>query len=405
VEKKHIHLIGLDTSGLTPEKAQIVSSCSDIFCSDRFLNLLHPLTGSHDMRIFPISPISETLDHIKEIGCQTDIAVLAGGDPLFFGIGKILCRTFGSESVDIHPAVSSMQEAFARFCLPWDDAEFLSVHGRKLEDVIQHLHNRNKFFFLTDGQNTPASLASFFMKIMGEKNAAGYEVYVAENLGTENERLFTGKLKDISEKEFSELSVMILIGKEGRRSLQFGLLEDEIVHSRGLITKNEIRATTLHALRLPNKGVFWDIGAGSGSLSIEASGIVPELFIYAVESKPEELKNICSNRERYCAYTVQPTLGSAPEILFHLPDPHRVFVGGSGGKLKEILEYSTERLQPEGIIVVNGVLEKTCLQAPAILHELGFEVFISTVQVRRVRYPEAHPVDLNPISIITGRKK
>ncbi len=405
-ENKHIHLIGIDSSGLTPEKIRIISSCSHVFCVDRFVGLIRPLIENvPEKKILPIAPVSNTMERIKDICSREDVALLAGGDPLFFGIGRMLCQTFTKESIRIYPAVSSMQEAFARFKIPWDDAVFLSVHGRDLKENIGRMLGAKKIFFLTDGNNTPAQLASFFLQTTGEINADRYDVYVAENLGQEDECLTEGKLFDIAAGKFSDLSVMILFDKGKESTFAFGLQEDEITHSRGLITKNEVRAATLHALRLPKSGVFWDIGAGSGSLSIEAASISPGLAIYSVEIKTEQLDNIQKNRERYLAYTVQPVMGVAPEILLELPDPDRIFVGGSGGRLREILEYSNKRLRPEGILVVNGILEKTCRQAPEILHEFGFEVLISTIQVTRSVYPKQSPVEFNPISIITGRKK
>jgi precorrin-6B C5,15-methyltransferase / cobalt-precorrin-6B C5,C15-methyltransferase len=405
VQNHRIHLIGIDAGGLTPQKARIIAACTDIFCAERFVELVRPLlSGNPDIRLSPISPVSRTLERIKEMGPSATIVLLAGGDPLFFGIGRSLCRNFGSESIQIYPAVSSMQEAFARFRIPWDDATFISVHGRNPDDIIERIHNRNKIFFLTDGKNSPARLASFLLETMGRKNADCYDVHVAENLGGQDERLTSGKPEEIANGNFSELSVMIIVGKGQCRALRFGLQEDEIAHSMGLITKNEVRAATLHALRLPEAGVFWDIGAGSGSISIEAAGMFPNLAIFAVESKMEQLEHIRQNREKYSAYTVRPIFGVAPEILERLPEPDRIFIGGSGGNLVQILEQSAERLRPEGIIVVNGVLEKTCLQAPEVLHRLGFEVFISTLQVNRSTYPEKHPVDFNPISIITGRR-
>jgi precorrin-6Y C5,15-methyltransferase (decarboxylating) len=257
---------------------------------------------------------------------------------------------------------------------------------------------------LTDQNNSPAKLALFLLETAGKKNADRYDFYVAENIGQEDERLTTGKLSNIATGRFSDLSVVIILDQGEEGALGFGLREEEITHSRGLITKNEVRAATLHALRLPKSGVFWDIGSGSGSLSIEAASISPELSIYSVETKTEQIENIQKNRERYLAYTVQPVMGNAPEILLDLPDPDRIFVGGSGGKLREILEYSSKRLRPAGVLVVNGVLEKTCRQAPDILNKLGFEVLISTIQVTRSLYPGQVPVEFNPISIITGRK-
>lgn len=406
MKKDQIHLIGIDACGLTPQKTAILERCSDVVCTGRLKDLLAPVSKLNlSLRIHPISPISEALSRIENMPKPLNIAVLAGGDPLFFGIGKTLCRRFGKESVLIYPAVSSMQAAFARFKIPWDDAHFVSVHGRDLTKLATEIHGRKKVFLLTDEKNSPAEAALFLVDVLGMKNAAAYTAYVAENLDMEDERLTVGTLDQIACQRFGGLSVMILVREKDANVFCFGLREEEIVHNRGLITKNEVRAATLHALRLPVNGVLWDIGAGSGSVSIEAAGMSPGLKVFAVESRGERMDNILANKEKFAAYAVVPICGEAPEALAGLPEPDRVFIGGSGGKLAEILERSVEVLKPAGIIVVNGVLEKTCRQAPAILYRLGLEVSVSTLQVSRYTYPDEHQVEFNPISIITGYKR
>ncbi len=406
MKNDHIYLIGIDRNGLTPEKKGIIVSCTDIFCAGRFLDLLRPALSMYpQIRVFSLSPLAESLTRMEGLPVSSKIGILAGGDPLFFGIGRTLCRRFGKEAVVIHPAVSSMQSAFARFKIPWDDACFLSVHGRDIKDVLPQIQCRKKVCILTDKRNSPAAVASCLLESAGDGNDTCCKVYVAENLDQADERLTGATLSAIAEKKFSDLSVMIIVwDRNGRQDPRphFGLLEDEIIHSRGLITKNEVRAATLHALGLPSTGVFWDIGAGSGSISIEAAAIAPLLRIFSIESQAEQIDNIRKNRLRFAATSITALHGHAPEILATLPEPDRVFVGGSGGSLQDILEYSAARLRPEGRIVVNGVLEQTCLRAPEILHRLGLEVAISKLSIKRSRYPELQTVELNPISIIQG---
>ena len=122
-----------------------------------------------------------------------------------------------------------------------------------------------------------------------------------------------------------------------------GLTEDEVVHSRGLITKSEVRAATIHQLRLPKTGVFWDVGAGSGSISIEAARSHPELTLFAIEHKMEEIANIKANIRKFGCYNIIPVFGKAPEELTDLPAPDRIFVGGSSGTLSAIAEIAKNR--------------------------------------------------------------
>ncbi len=402
-----IHLIGVDSPCLSAERLAVLGACGTLFAADRFLGLLQPVLAVHpDIRIQPISPVSEALWRLEEALAVSDVGVLVGGDPLFFGIGRTLCRKFGEENLMIYPAVSSMQLAFARFRIPWDDACFISVHGRGMDDLVHRIGNLAKVCLLTDVKNSPSAIAASLVENYGER-AKAYTVHVAENLGRENERLTTSGLKEIAKSAFSTLNVMIIIRKKKTDQdilPRFGLLEQEIIHSRGLITKNEVRAATLHSLRFPDTGVFWDIGAGSGSVSMEAARMFPQLRIFAVEAKAEQIGNILANKQKFSASTLKVIHGTAPEVLNNLPDPDRIFVGGSGGDLHDILEKGSGRLKPGGILVVNGVIDKTRLAAPEIMYRLGLTVSMATVRVSRCSYPDNQSVELNAITIISGHK-
>lgn len=403
-----IHLLGIDGTGLTPEKSAVLTSCATIFGAERFSDLLRPvLVNRPDLRILPISPLTPALSRMEEMLALSDVAVLAGGDPLFFGIGRTLCQRFGEAMVHIHPAISSMQLAFARFKIPWDDAHFFSVHGRGMDRFVSQIGSFTKVFLLTDAVNSPAAIATALLKSIGEKNACQYTIHVAENLGEESERLTTGKLQKIAESTFRGLNVMIITRKIDVNESdppRFGLREQEILHDRGLITKNEVRAATLHSLRLPDSGVFWDIGAGSGSVGLEAARVFPMLRVFAIERKAEHVRHIMANRQTFNTYNVTAIHGDAPGILETLPDPERIFVGGGGNGLQDILCESVGRLKPGGIIVVNAVIETTRHAAPEILHGMGLSVSLSTLSVTRSDYPEKNSITLNPITVITGCK-
>jgi precorrin-6B C5,15-methyltransferase / cobalt-precorrin-6B C5,C15-methyltransferase len=403
-----IHLLGLDGTHLTPEKAEVLRSCSAVFSTKRFSDLIEPVLISHpDLRILPISPISESLSRMEEMLAISDVAVLASGDPLFFGIGRTLCQRFGEAMLRIHPAVSSMQMAFARFKIPWDDAKFFSVHGREMDCLCTQIGSFPKVFLLTDTVNSPAAIAAALLKNIGEVNAGRYTVHVAENLGEVSEHLTTGSLQKISKGTFSSLNVMIITRNIDANECdlpRFGLMEDEIVHVRGLITKNEVRAATLHSLRLPETGVFWDIGAGSGAIGLEAARMYPMLQVFAVERNAGNVFHITTNRQTYNAYNLTVVPGDAPAILGDLPDPERIFVGGGGKRLQDILHESVERLKPGGIIVVNAVIDTTRIAAPEIFHKMGLSVSLSRISVSRSSYPENNSLTLNPITVITGCK-
>lgn len=354
----------------------------------------------------PVVPLDTALQRIKDSLHAGDVTVLASGDPLFFGIGRKLIDVFPEIEMRISPALSSMQLAFSRFQLPWDDAHFVSLHGRSLENLTPRLLRWPKVFVLTDRQNSPDTIARQLLTECGKENTTGIEIHVGEHLGFATERLVSGSLEEISTKSFVDPNVMILVNRTPSRAAEpiFGLQESEICHSRGLITKNEVRTASIHSLRLPREGVLWDVGAGSGSVGLEVARLFPGIRVFAIEKEEEQWQHIETNRKRFAAWNLELVKGMAPVALHSLPHPTRIFVGGSGGNLEEILDLCVARLLPGGVVVVNAVIESTAAQAPEILYGQGLHVEIRELAVQRYSYPEGERQQYNPIKIIVGTK-
>lgn len=400
-------LIGVGCHGLTGEQTGMLARCGLIAGDPRHLALVEEVVAEK----LPISPLAPALESIRLALANGHVGVLASGDPLFFGIGRRLLKEFGGEQLVVLPALSTMQEACARFKLPWDDMALVSLHGREALHAPGLLLGREKTFVFTDRRNTPDSLArqvvAYLELIEDEPLLAGCRVQVAENLGTAEERLFSGTLAEAARQEFSELNVLIVTRpRSATENLPlFGLSEAEIAHSRGLITKNEVRAVTLHALRLPSTGVFWDLGAGSGSISVAAARLYPGLTVYAVDQQAEAMAKVKQNIRQFGCYNIIPIQGEATAVLRGLPNPDRVFIGGSGGKLSEIIGQAAHRLPGGGRMVVNGVTGRTVVEAPQCMAELGLEVAMTRIQIERTTFPESKPgTILNPITVMTGCK-
>ncbi|SHO45431.1 bifunctional cobalt-precorrin-7 (C(5))-methyltransferase/cobalt-precorrin-6B (C(15))-methyltransferase [Desulfopila aestuarii] len=398
-----IRVIGVDQQGEGKVNESMLAGCKAVVLTGRFHCCL-PASAESLQRI-PISPLTGAIESIRDHLSSGDVAVLASGDPLFFGIGKKLIKEFGRNRVKITPAVSSLQYAFARFAIPWDDAAFVSLHGRKHHNRVAALLTRPLTAVLTDNINRPEMLAAELLQFVG-KNDEMMKIHVAENLGMPDERCVSGTLAEIAAMTFGNLSCMIIVRNEVSNSSgksSFGLIEDEIIHSRGLITKNEVRASALHALAIPANAIMWDIGAGSGSVSIEAARMQPDTLVYAIEKEEEQQHNILANIARYGVANIQLVSGGAPEMLAGLPRPDRIFVGGSGGNLAEILRHGADELLPDGRIVVSAVLEKTRKEAPEILYQCGLKVDLRQIEVRRCCYPSGQTTTFNPITLIVGR--
>ena len=402
-----LFIIGVGCQGLTAQQAERLSHCALIVGDPRHLALIEGLSAEK----YPISPLALALEKIRLTLASGEVGVLASGDPLFFGIGRRLSKEFAQEELIVLPALSTMQEACARFQLPWDDMRMVSLHGRKTLHAPGLLLAGEKTFVFTDQHNTPARLVQEligYLELIEEKELlAGCRVRVAENLGTVKERLFSGTLTEAALQEFAELNVLIITRPRlAEPDLPlFGLAEEEIAHSRGLITKDEVRAVTLHALRLPSTGVFWDLGAGSGSIAVTAARLQPGVTVIAVDQQPEAFANVKRNIRQFGCYNIIPVQGEATVVLSSLPDPDRVFIGGSGGKLSAIIGQAADRLPTGGRMVVNGVIGKTVAEAPQCMTDHGLAVELIRVQIERTTLPqrEAGKV-LNPITVMTGSK-
>jgi precorrin-6Y C5,15-methyltransferase (decarboxylating) len=402
-----LYVFGITNAPLTTDQENILSGCSLIVGTKRFA----PLVAHLHCRFIEIAPLDSALEVIRKTLPQSNVAVLASGDPLFYGIGHRLLTEFPKEIIEIYPALSSLQRACALFQISWDDAKITSLHGRTHSHIPGLLLANKKNLVLTDAKNSPDRIAGQlldYLQLIGDASLPQKIIMlVAENIGLENEKIFCGNLLEGSKHSFSLLNVLCLLvpslPDNSSYNYRFGLTEDSIQHSRGLITKSEVRAATLHQLQLPMDGILWDIGAGSGSLSIEAARANPGLTVYAIEHKAEELENIKNNIVKFRCYNIVPVFGRAPEALDQLPDPDRVFIGGSSGSLPEIIELLDRRLNNDGRLVVNGVIEKTVQVTPELMKKYGFTVTSSVIKVSRTE-ADGRTLDFNPITIMTGTR-
>jgi len=407
-----IIIIGLQGESIPDERRPILAEAGLIVGGKRHLAMIAGCSA----RQVAITPLATALVAIDEaLNRQETVIVLASGDPLFYGIAKTLFGKFPITEIQVYPALSSLQLACARIGMVWDDARIISLHGRE-QVAPGTLLQQPKCLLLTDSKNSPDILAgrllAYLTLIEASELTGSIRIHVCQDLGLPNEMIFSGSLQKAAARSFSPLNVTCLEidqatlstgTNDARQATRFGLTESEISHSRGLITKSEVRAATLHSLRLPHKGVFWDIGGGSGSISIEAARLNPELAVFTIERHPEELLNIKHNIRRFGCYNVTPVVGSAPDALTNLPDPDAVFIGGSGGNLDEIIAHVAEKLHSTGRCVVNGVIAKTVEAAPRILRLHGFSAQMTEIRVQRTD-GDGNIIPFNPITIITGTR-
>ncbi len=400
-----ISIIGIGPgSPISKEAMSRLDASSAILASKRLAGLFNRITGTEKFspRVKVINDVQETVRFLKKY--KEEAAVLASGDPLFYGIGRVLAKSFPPDRLEFFPAVSSVQLAFSRLGVPWEDAFFVSLHGKMerewtARDLPLLAGLKRKLAILTGGENTPARIAKHL--------PPDTRVYVMERLGHPDEKMTEGRPQDISggKRKFLEPNIMIaLAGNENGPFVPLGLSENEIEHTKGLITKDEVRAAALHALALPAGGVFWDIGAGSGSVSIEAKRLCPALKVYAIEKTKKLCRMIASNAGKFRAEDIRVISGAAPDALEGLPAPCRVFIGGGGGRLPEIISHVSP-LMEKGRVVITAVTVETLDTALKKLRENGFTVSASSISVARAEDITGGNTffrALNPVFIIKG---
>lgn len=345
------------------------------------------------------------LTKIIETRGQKKVVVLASGDPGFHGIASSLLKNLPGEDIRIFPNVSSLQATFARIGIGWDDAVFTSVHAHPLAELAGWIKRFPKIGVLTDQNNAPAQIA----EILLEAGIADCRAAVAENIGIDSERLIDTCLSKLVEMEFAPLNVLLILQDDDWQpqvTLPYRS-DEEYEQQRGLITKQDVRALSIARLAIQSNHVLWDIGAGSGALSVEMAQLAWRGQVYAVEREPEGVVCIESNRRKFGALNLHVIAGEAPQALAELPQPNRVFIGGSGGNLAQIIQAVHERLTPEGIVVCNFATIDNLHIALAATRELGWLTSYSQVNIAHSKPLAAltRLEPLNPIFIFEGRKK
>jgi precorrin-6Y C5,15-methyltransferase (decarboxylating) len=392
------------------------------------------------------SSMERTLQEVLPQSEERRMLVLASGDPLFYGVGRRLVGLLGKERLTVLPNITSVQALFARMAEPWEDVRILSLHGRSSDNWLGELRRHTRLAVFTDPQHTPAWIARQLL----DAGVTDRCLVVGEDLGSSNERVQTLSLKEASEAGFSPLNLTAILPSSflhrsiarqqracptraasssdvnrevspmseatshevsGTSTVEhlseaalplLGLVDGAFRHQAGLITKMEVRAVVLAQLQLMADQVLWDVGAGSGSVAIEAARLAPLRYVAAMEKDPGRYEDLVANVTRFCCGAIRTVHGAAPEVLCDLPDPDRVFLGGTGGNLIAILQVVAERLRPGGRVVHTAVTLDTLEQIRAFWRERAVDLSVTQLQVgRSVPIGDSLRLEaLNPVFIV-----
>lgn len=318
-------------------------------------------------------------DHLK-------VVVLATGDPLCHGIASYLAARLCVEALEVLPNVSTLQLACARIGLVWQDAKIVSVHAKDagewqvgappthgLYALAQSLRHHDRLLVLTSPDNTPDRIARL---LLAEGQGADFHLAVAERLQTADERVWADLApEDAAQQTFADPNVVLLWRTTPRANpVRFGLADSDYQQrqpDKGLITKQEVRAVSLARLQLRADSVVWDIGAGSGSVGLEAARLCPQGHVWAIEKNDADVEIARRNQRAFHVSNHTLVQGKAPEHLGGWPDPDAVFIGGSGGELGELIALVLRRLRVGGTLVMNFVTLENLATATQALAAAG----------------------------------
>ena len=398
----HVVGVGLDPEDLPQGIAKRIAKAEVLVGGTRLLERFK----DHPALKLPIkSPLDEIITRVKqEMLSGKEVVVLADGDPGFFGIGKRLIEAFGKEHLRIYPNVCTLQAAAARLKIPWEDIRTISLHGRKgLSPLFRALVRHDRVGVFTDKDSNPGRLA----EALRDRGVDTFIMHVFEDLGQKRERIGSFEIQDVEGRSFSSLNFVLLERKRHPElSLHLGMDENLYIHEKGLITKREIRAAGLSMLEIHATDTVWDLGAGCGSMAIEASLLTTGGRVLAVEKNPSRCESIRLNIRRTGAYGVEVIQGQMPGCLETLDDPDRVFMGGGTTRGSGVLKEVVKRLKPEGKLVVHVVLMGSLQYVREVLINQGWPLTITQIQVSRSQSlaGDLRLEALNPVYILGATK-
>jgi precorrin-6B C5,15-methyltransferase / cobalt-precorrin-6B C5,C15-methyltransferase len=348
-----IAIVGVGDDGLAGLGARaraLISSARTIYGGTRQLAMVPEGTAR---KVNLSTGYTAAFDELASGEAGDGMVVLASGDPMLFGIGSSLAHKLGDATADrfeVVPYPSSVQVALSRLGEPSHDVAILTALARPLRPVLAAAMALPRFAVLLDPQHTAPTVARALLDAGMEDARA----VVCERLGGADERIVPGTLRSAATGSFDPLSLLLVLRSpdEVARYRRAAIPEAEFAHRGGQITKADVRALAVAALQLRPTDTLWDIGAGSGSVGVEAALSMPTGAVYAVDKSTEQIAFVRENAVRFRTPQVEPVYGEAPEVLDDLPDPDAVFVGGGGARLPAILDAVMRRLHIGGRLVV-----------------------------------------------------
>ena len=327
------------------------------------------------------------------------VSVLVSGDVGFFSAaGRLRGQLAPHGDVRLVCGLSSMQYFCAKLGISYDDACVRSLHGR-VGSILGAVSYHKKTFVLTGGENTAPKVC----KTLADAGLGGLTVHLGENLGAADERIQTGTAETLANQPCGNLAVLLIEHPDAVNACE-PVRDDMLTRAKVPMTKEEVRWVSVSRLAVQPRDTVWDVGAGTGAVTLELARKASDGLVYAVERKPEAVALLHENRAKLGGYNVHIVEGAAPDALEALPAPDCVFVGGSGGAIRRILEIAKQKNHAVRV-VVNAIALETLHETQAALSALGF-ADVEITQLSAARGKAVGPYTMmtanNPVFILSG---
>ena len=349
---------------------------------------------------------------------KTDVILISRGDPLWFGIGRILLENFSKDELSFYPSNTCIQLAFSKLKIPWQDTVNVSIHGRDSNRLVEALKTRpSSLAIITDSNNKSLEIIK---KNLSELNLIDfYDFWLCEEIGFENEKIRKLNLKESLPSDISSLNIVVLkktTKNYSNNNLPLFGISDHIFKTfddrPNLLTKREVRVQILAALELPRNGVIWDIGAGCGSIGLEALKLRPNLDLFCFDKRIGSKELILENSKRL---DVKPKFIFEEDInytlnmnnLSSLEKPNRLIIGGCDKKTKfHIIDKLAQHMDIGDIIIIPIINIQTIKELKEELEDKNFKTNLNLIQTyKSLSIAEGARLEPNnPVFLLKGKK-
>lgn len=383
---------------LTFRAEEIIKNSRCVVAAER-----HAVLASGQCNVILLKNFNATLDKLAAELLLGDVAVLVSGDPGIYSLLPLLKKRFPQEKIEVIPGISSLQMIAAAANETWNETVILSGHGREIRDskILDTVDKNRSTAFFCGNEKNPAALCA----LLAENDLDDTEVIIGENLSYPHQRISIGKPSELAKGDYDPLAIIMVINASPAAKISTRPRDKDFIRGEVPMTREEVRSLIIDKLELTSDAVVWDIGAGTGSVTVAAALASPESKVCAVEHNHEAASLIKANIKKFRLFNVTLHEGKALEKMDSLPYPTHVFIGGSGSELKDLLKKISAL--GSGIrVVVSCVTLKTSAEVFEIFSNEGYSDFDAVqINISRTKKMGASVImsAQNPITIMSAQ--